>query len=138
MEKPLEKWQGVQVEKLSALAEEAKKDHHHLKSIKPLPVRQSDQQVPLLDCFYAPCQEGCPIHQDIPEYIRLTGEGRYKEALEVILDKNPLPFITGTLCAHNCMTKCTRNFYEEPVDVRGTKLMAAKNGYESVLPYVKA
>lgn len=138
MEKPLEKWQGVQVEKLSALAEEAKKDHHHLKSIKPLPARKSDQQVPLLDCFYAPCQEGCPIHQDIPEYIRLTGEGRYKEALEVILDKNPLPFITGTLCAHNCMTKCTRNFYEEPVDVRGTKLMAAKNGYESVLPYVKA
>ena len=56
----------------------------------------------------------------------------------MILDKNPLPFITGTLCAHNCMTKCTRNFYEEPVDVRGTKLMAAKNGYESVLPSVKA
>ncbi len=42
------------------------------------------------------CSEGCPIHQDIPQYVALTGEGKYKEALEVILEKNALPFITGT------------------------------------------
>ncbi len=28
------------------------------------------------------------------------------------------------------MTKCTRNFYEEPVNIRGTKLVAARNFYE--------
>ena len=31
------------------------------------------------------------------------------------------------------MSKCTRNFYEEPVAIRGTKLQAAKGGYDSVL-----
>ena len=67
----------------------------------------------------------------------LTGEGKYKEALEVILEKNPLPFITGTLCAHNCMSKCTRNFYEEPVNIRGTKLIAAQKGYEELIGQIK-
>ena len=49
----------------------------------------------------------------------------------MILDKNALPFITGTLCAHNCMYKCTRNFYEESVNIRGTKLLAAEKGYDA-------
>ena len=109
-----------------------------MKNIKPVPNRKSTKEVPLLDCFYAPCSEGCPIHQDIPQYVALTGEGKYKEALEVILEKNALPFITGTLCAHNCMTKCTRNFYEESVNIRGTKLTAAEHGYEQLIGEIKA
>ena len=116
---------------LKKLAADAITDGHHVKNIKPVPNRKSTKEVPLLDCFYAPCSEGCPIHQDIPQYVALTGEGKYKEALEVILEKNALPFITGTLCAHNCMTKCTRNFYEESVNIRGTKLTAAEHAMSS-------
>ena len=56
----------------------------------------------------------------------------------MILEKNALPFITGTLCAHNCMTKCTRNFYEESVNIRGTKLTAAENGYEQLIGEIEA
>ena len=126
-------WKGIDVEALNRLAEEAVKDPHHLKAIKPLPSRKIDQEVPLLDCFFAPCTEGCPIHQDIPAYIHLVKEGRYAEALRVILKKNPLPFITGTLCAHNCMTRCTRNFYDDPEDIRNMKLIAAEKGYEEVI-----
>lgn len=131
-------WEGIDVPALEKLASDAKTDSHHVKSIKPLPNRKSGREVPLLDCFYAPCMEGCPIHQDIPSYIRLVGEENYEEALRVILEKNALPFITGTLCAHNCMTKCTRNFYEESVNIRGTKLIAAEKGYETVVKEVKA
>lgn len=58
--------------------------------------------------------------------------------MEVIVEKNPLPFITGTICAHNCMNKCTRNFYEEPVHIRNMKLVAAENGYEAWLSKVSA
>ena len=133
-----EKWEGIDVDALKKLAEDAITDAHHVKNIKPIPNRKSTKEVPLLDCFYAPCSEGCPIHQDIPQYIKLTGEGKYKEALEVILEKNALPFITGTLCAHNCMTKCTRNFYEESVNIRGTKLTAAEHGYEQLIGEIKA
>lgn len=134
----VKKWDGIDVEALEKLAADAKTDSHHVKNIKPLPNRKSEKEVPLLDCFYAPCMEGCPIHQDIPQYVALAGDGKYGDALRVILEKNALPFITGTLCAHNCMTKCTRNFYEEPVNIRGTKLTAAENGYDQVIGEVKA
>ena len=132
------KWEGIDVDALKKLAADAITDGHHVKNIKPVPNRKSTKEVPLLDCFYAPCSVGCPIHQDIPQYVALTGEGKYKEALEVILEKNALPFITGTLCAHNCMTKCTRNFYEESVNIRGTKLTAAEHGYEQLIGEIKA
>lgn len=134
----VKKWDGIDVEALEKLAADAKTDSHHVKNIKPLPNRKSEKEVPLLDCFYAPCMEGCPIHQDIPQYVALAEDGKYGDALRVILEKNALPFITGTLCAHNCMTKCTRNFYEEPVNIRGTKLTAAENGYDQVIGEVKA
>lgn len=135
---PYNDFTGVDVEKCSALAEFAKKDSHHIKAIKPLPSRKSEREVPLIDCYMAPCNEGCPIHQDIPEYIRLCEKGLYKEALYVITQKNPMPFITGTICAHNCMTKCTRNFYESPVKIRDTKLIAAEKGYDALLKEIKA
>ena len=138
MAKGVKPWTGIDVEALEKLAENAKKDPHHVKNIKPLPNRKNDREVPLLDCYFAPCQEGCPIHQDIPEYISLAGKGEYAEALRVILDKNALPFITGTLCAHNCMYKCTRNFYDESVDIRKTKLLAAEKGYDSVIGEISA
>ncbi|MDD3142430.1 MAG: FAD-dependent oxidoreductase, partial [Lachnospiraceae bacterium] len=124
---------GIDLDAVEQLAKDAKTDKHHRKCAKELPSRKMKQEVPLLDCFIAPCEEGCPIHQDVTNYIALAGEGKYKEALQVILDKNPLPFITGTICAHNCMTKCTRNFYDEPVNIRGTKLIAAQGGYDSVI-----
>ena len=128
---------GVDVEGLEKLIEEIKKDPHHTKSIKPLPSRKVNRKLPLLDCFIAPCNKGCPINQDVPSYIRLTGEGKYKEALEVITDKNALPFITGTICPHTCMDKCTRNFYEESISIRGTKLIAAENGFDELIKELK-
>lgn len=125
--------QRVDTREVSKLAEAAKTDRHHCKSIKPLPSRKINRKVPLIDCFRAPCKEGCPIHQDITAYIKLAGEGRYEEALEVITEKNPLPFITGTICAHNCMSKCTRNYYEDPVHIREMKLRAAEGGYDALM-----
>lgn len=130
-------FKGVDVNAVSELADKAKTDKHHVKAAKPLPSRKMKQSVPLLDCYVAPCKEGCPIHQDITAYMPLTDEGKYKEALEVIMERNPLPFITGTICAHNCMSKCTRNFYEEPVHIRDNKLKAAQGGYEEVLDSLK-
>lgn len=127
---PFEK---VDAESAGKLAEEAVKDPHHVKAMKPFPSRKMKKEVPLMDCFVAPCKEGCPIHQDITTYLQLVGEEKYEEAMEVITEKNPLPFITGTICAHNCMSKCTRNFYETSVHIREMKLKAAENGYEALL-----
>ena len=128
----------VDCEGVERLGADMRNDRHHRKAVKPLPNRKLAEKVPLLNCFTAPCKGGCPIGQDIPEYVELCRLGCYEEALEVILAKNPLPFITGTICAHHCMDKCTRNFYDLPVDIRGTKLIAAEHGYDAVFAKLQA
>jgi len=97
------------------------------------PFRKIKEQVPLLDCFTAPCRDGCPFGQDVPAYLRLAGEGKHIEALRIITERNPLPFITGTICSHNCMNKCTRYYYEGSVDIRSVKLAAAYNAFELLM-----
>ena len=130
---PFSPFTRVDADSVAALSVEIRRDRHHQKALKPLPSRKSRQTVPLIDCDKAPCKGGCPIGQDIPEYIELCRKGEYEKALRVILEKNPLPFITGTICAHRCMNACTRNFYEDPVQIRATKLIAAERGYDAVL-----
>ena len=123
----------IDLDKLKALAESSVSDVNHLKEKRKVKSRKISQKLPLLDCFKAPCTVGCPIGQDIPGYIRLVNEGRYNEAYEVIISKNPLPFITGTICNHNCMTKCTRHDYDESVLIREMKRVAAEKGYKAFM-----
>ena len=127
----------VDVSKVEALALAIREDRYHVKAVKPLPRRKLYSKVPLVNCFTAPCKGGCPIGQDIPEYIELCRQGDYAAALKVILEKNPLPFITGTICAHHCMDKCTRTFYDRSVQIRDTKLVAAERGYGKVMAQLK-
>ena len=127
----------VDVNKVEALALAIRVDKYHVKAVKPLPRRKLYSKVLLVDCFTAPCKGGCPIGQDIPEYIELCRQGDYAAALKVILEKNPLPFITGTICAHHCMDKCTRTFYDRSVQIRDTKLVAAERGYSKVMAQLK-
>lgn len=126
-------WAGVSPQAVEELKNHALSDNAYRKPIKPIPTRKMAAKVPLIDCFAAPCKDGCPIGQDIPTYVKLAGEGKYLEALQVIVEKNPLPFMTGTICTHHCMDKCTRNFYEQPVDIRGTKLLAAEQAFTALL-----
>lgn len=130
---PYAPFAGVNVEKLSRLSAGAKKDVHHVKPAKLPEHIKTDGKAPLIDCFIAGCEEACPIHQDIPEYLRLVGEGWYAEALAVICEKNPLPFITGNICSHRCQSACARNFYEEPVHIREMKLKAARGGFKAFM-----
>ena len=129
---------GVDPEKTAKLASDAIRDPHHVKSVKPVPSRKMPKTVPLIDCYVAPCKQGCPIHQDITTYLQLSGAGKYEEAMKVIAEKNPLPFITGTICAHNCMGMCNRNYYDDPVNIRGVKLICAEGGYDSYMKNLKA
>ena len=138
LEKNLAKpWEKVDLSLVEKMIADAKKDKHMVKPVKPLPNRKSEKKVPLVDCFTMPCRDRCPIHQDITSYGRLVNEGKFKEALEVILDKNPLPFMTGNICTHSCQSACTRNHYETDVQIRSNKLIAARGGYDTVLPGLK-
>jgi len=75
---------------------EYNKDKREVESIK-VPVSLTK-----FDCYIAPCQHACPIHQDVAGYIKLVDEKKYVEALELIYSQNPLPHITGYICDHQC------------------------------------
>ena len=136
---PYRAFSGNDPAAISDLAASALHDFHHLKAIKPLPSRKKDEQVPLLDCFTAPCKGGCPIEQDIPEYLELCRKGLYGPALKLITEKNALPFITGTICPHPCGRACERAFYEpEGAQIRASKLKAAREAMTAVLPKLRA
>jgi len=118
----------IDVGKLGRLAEEALRENYYRKDWRGTKKVFIDRELPLTDCYIAPCVLSCPIRQDIPEYIRLAGSGQYDRALELIYLKNPLPNITGYICDHQCMYNCTRLDYEGTVGIREVKRIAAEQG----------
>ncbi|MDD6861338.1 MAG: putative selenate reductase subunit YgfK [Megasphaera elsdenii] len=128
----------VNVDALDALLTKAKGDAHYARLDPKAQQRKNDRALPMMDCFMAPCSQTCPIHQDIPAYMDLVAAGKYDQALQIILEKNPLPFTTGTVCYHTCMNSCTRNFCDDPVEIRRNKLIAAEKGYADVMTALQA
>jgi len=76
------------------------------------------------DCIAAPCQEACPAHQNIPDYLWHVAQGQPERAMEVILRTNPQPGTTGSVCEHPCTERCVRNFYDAPLAIRDLKRFA--------------
>ena len=54
------------------------------------------------------CQTHCPLHNNIPDWLRLTAEGRLKEAYELSQDTNTFPEICGRICPQDrlCEGNC--------------------------------
>ncbi len=126
----------IDVERLSKLADKALKvDYGYDKFSKSI---KNEKDLPLYDCVSAGCMSGCPIAQEIPEYIRLVLAGEYSQALAVIHRRNALPHITGYICEQPCRMKCTRVDYEYPLSIRELKKVAALQGYDNYLQTITA
>ena len=69
----------------------------------------------------APCQVACPAHLYIPAYTALIAKGKFKEALDVIRRRMPLPSVCGRVCLHPCETACRRQELEEPIAIMALK-----------------
>lgn len=54
------------------------------------------------------CQSHCPLHNNIPDWLRLTAEGRLQEAYEMSQDTNTFPEICGRICPQDrlCEGNC--------------------------------
>ena len=131
LEKESNTWDASQidVEKLDKLSHDSLKAEETQKIFRGDDKASVPTKLPLTDCYVAPCVVACPIHQAIPDYISLVGEGRYADALEVIYDTNALPNLTGYICDHQCQYHCTRLDYEGTVQIREMKKIAAENGF---------
>lgn len=77
----------------------------------------------------APCVVACPIKQDARDYIQLIARGRFNEALQVVLSKNPFPSTCGRICNHPCETKCRRAKVDEPIAIASLKRFLADGNF---------
>ena len=59
-------------------------------------------------CGVPYCQTHCPLHNNIPDWLRLTAEGRLKEAYEISQATNTFPEICGRICPQDrlCEGNC--------------------------------
>jgi glutamate synthase (NADPH/NADH) small chain len=59
-------------------------------------------------CGVPYCQSHCPLHNNIPDWLRLTAEGRLREAYEVSQATNTFPEICGRICPQDrlCEGNC--------------------------------
>lgn len=75
------------------------------------PEQAAEQAGRCLDCGNPYCSVKCPLHNAIPEWLRLLDEGRIFEAAARCHDTNPLPEICGRVCPQDrlCEGACTLN-----------------------------
>jgi NADH-quinone oxidoreductase subunit F len=85
--------------------------------------------------FDAPCQNACPADQNAWGYVTLIGEGRFKEAIAVIKEANPLPAVLGRVCVHPCESKCRRAQVDDAVSICALKRFAADTDMASAQPF---
>lgn len=130
---------GIDVGKLARLTDETLNDpRYHKLAREKVGSRKTKTDLPLYDCFKAPCQEGgCPIHQQIPEYLKLVAEGKMEEAIRVIALDNTAPTITGVLCPQPCRDHCTRLDYDSSLHMRAVKKEAADCAQEKLIASIQ-
>ncbi len=82
------------------------------------------------DCK-GPCSLNCPAGTDCQGYVKLISEGKFKEAVELIKEKVPLPASIGRVCPHPCENACRRAMVEEPISIAFLKSFAADEDIKS-------
>ena len=73
----------------------------------------------------APCRLTCPAGLNVQGYVQMVKQGKYKQALEIIMEQLPLPGVLGRVCPHECEDACRRCQVDEPVAIRDLKRLAA-------------
>ncbi len=77
------------------------------------------------------CTATCPLHIDVRGYVRLTGEGRYDEALNLIQERLPFAGTMGRICTRPCQSKCKRGELDESIEIAALKRAADDLGHSN-------
>ncbi|MFC1964062.1 FAD-dependent oxidoreductase [Chloroflexota bacterium] len=75
----------------------------------------------------SPCQVTCPAHISIPGYVALIAKGKFKEALDLIRQRMPLPVVCGRVCLAPCEKECRRQEVDQPVAIEALKRFVTDN-----------
>ena len=85
---------------------------------------------PYYDFKTSPCRIGCPTHENIQRYIYLVTQDDPEQAWRELIENNPMPAVTGRVCFHPCMEKCTRKDYDQAINIPAIERSIGDAGLE--------
>jgi len=80
----------------------------------------------------SPCKLACPAHVSVAGYVALIAKGRYKDALNLVRERMPLPGVCGRICSRPCESACARKEVDEPIAIMALKRFASDSVAEEV------
>ena len=86
---------------------------------------RDDAKINCYETGTAPCKTACPVHLSVQGYIKMAAEGRYEDALKLIKQDNPFPYICGAVCNRRCEDACTRGTVDQPLAIDEIKKFIA-------------
>ena len=83
------------------------------------PTVAKDEALRCLNCPTKPCVTKCPVHIDIPAFIKKIKEDDLEGAYSVIAESSSLPAVCGRVCPQErqCESACTLGIKFEPVGI---------------------
>ena len=94
--------------------------------------RLSTQSARCMDCGVPFCQseEGCPIHNLIPEFNDLVFRDEWREALDRLQKTNNFPEFTGRVCPAPCEGSCVLGITDPAVTIKNIEMAIIDRGFE--------
>src|SRR3989338_443498 len=92
-----------------------------------------------IQCKKPGCVAGCPVEIDIPKFISYIRDGRFREAIKVIKEKNSLPAVCGRVCPQEeqCEVKCVLSKKGKEKDIGSLERFAADWELDHALSFTK-
>lgn len=97
---------------------------------------REDAKINCYETGTAPCKTACPAHLAIQGYVKMAAEGRYMDALKLIKQDNPFPYVCGAVCNKRCEDACTRGTIDQPVSIDEIKKFIAAQELDSDKRYI--
>ncbi len=94
--------------------------------------RLTTQGARCMDCGVPFCQseDGCPIHNLIPEWNDLVYRGQWREALDRLHKTNNFPEFTGRVCPAPCEGSCVLGITDPAVTIKNIEMAIIDRGFE--------
>ena len=129
----------IDVNAIKVVSEEALDSKFIKKAFRGTKPIKVEKKLPETDCYIAPCDVACPVHQDVAKYLAETARGEYEKAVATLYEYNVLPNITCEICDHKCQYNCSRLDYDgTSLRIRAMKKIAIDNGFNAYEKKVSA
>lgn len=92
-----------------------------------------------LNCKTRPCTKGCPLGNNIPEFIQEIKKENYEEAYQILSNTTVLQPICGLICPHmsQCQGNCVRRFKGEPTSIGDMESYVGRLALENNISFDK-